>query len=32
MTPADTVLEINAGISDKYGFKVGDQISIGLPL
>jgi hypothetical protein len=32
MTPADTVLEINAGLSDKYGFKADDQISIGLPL
>lgn len=32
LTPADMVLEINAGISDKYGFKIGDQISIGLPL
>ena len=32
ITPADAVLEINAGVSDKYGFKTGDQVSIWLPL
>ena len=26
--PADRVLEINAGLSDKYGFKVGDNVEI----
>ncbi|PIR80195.1 MAG: hypothetical protein COU25_01210 [Candidatus Levybacteria bacterium CG10_big_fil_rev_8_21_14_0_10_35_13] len=26
--PADTVLEINAGLFDKYGFKIGDSIKI----
>ena len=25
---ADTVLEINAGLSDKYGFEVGDEVRI----
>lgn len=28
--PADTVLEINGGLSDKYGFKVGDSVSVSL--
>jgi uncharacterized protein len=28
--PADKVLEINAGLSDEYGFKVGDQVKIEL--
>lgn len=28
--PADTVLEINGGISNKYGFKVGDNVSLSL--
>jgi len=32
INPADTVLEINAGISDKYKFKIGDQVVIGWPL
>ena len=26
--PADKVLEINAGLSDKYGFKPGDEVII----
>lgn len=26
--PADTVLEINAGLSDKYNFKKGDEVEI----
>lgn len=28
--PSDKVLEINAGLSDEYGFKVGDQVKIEL--
>lgn len=28
--PADKVLEINAGLSDKYGFKKGDTVTISL--
>jgi uncharacterized membrane protein (UPF0127 family) len=28
--PADKVLEINAGLSDKYGFKVGDKVTFSL--
>lgn len=28
--PADTVLEINAGLSDKYNFKIGDFVKINL--
>ncbi|MDR3559740.1 MAG: DUF192 domain-containing protein [Candidatus Pacebacteria bacterium] len=27
-TPADNVLEINAGLAERYGFKIGDAISI----
>ncbi|OGH06306.1 MAG: hypothetical protein A2171_00910 [Candidatus Levybacteria bacterium RBG_13_35_9] len=27
-SPSDTVLEINAGLSDKYGFEIGDSIKI----
>lgn len=27
-TPADNVLEIRAGSSDKYGFQVGDRVNI----
>jgi uncharacterized membrane protein (UPF0127 family) len=26
--PADAVLEINAGLSSKYGFKEGDSVTI----
>lgn len=29
-TPADSVLEINAGLSKKYGFKVGDSVQLAL--
>lgn len=29
-SPADKVLEINAGLSDKYGFKKGDTVTISL--
>lgn len=28
--PADKVLEINAGLADKYGFKVGDEVNVAL--
>ncbi|MEX2013076.1 MAG: DUF192 domain-containing protein [Candidatus Levyibacteriota bacterium] len=28
-SPADMVLEINAGLSSKYGFKEGDKIKLG---
>jgi len=28
--PIDTVLEINAGLSDQYGFKEGDSVTITL--
>lgn len=28
--PANKVLEINAGLSDKYGFKVGDTVTFSL--
>lgn len=28
--PAETVLEINAGLSKKYNFKVGDSVTISL--
>ncbi len=27
-TPADAVLEINAGLSSRYGFKVGDRVTV----
>ncbi len=27
-SPADTVLEINSGLSKKYGFKIGDEVKI----
>jgi uncharacterized membrane protein (UPF0127 family) len=27
-SPADNVLEINAGLADRYGFKLGDAVSI----
>ena len=26
--PIDSVLEINAGLSKKYGFKVGDPVTV----
>lgn len=29
--PADTVLEINAGLSKKYGFKKNDEVKIDIP-
>ena len=28
--PADTVLEINAGLSEKYGFNIGDSVKMSL--
>ena len=28
--PADTVLEINAGLSEKYNFKEGDEVKLSL--
>lgn len=30
VVPADTVLEINSGLSKKYNFKVGDSVKINL--
>ncbi len=29
--PINEVLEINAGLAQKYGFKIGDNVSVGLP-